>query len=509
MNALTLRTLTGFKWHTFATGGSALVSLVTVMILARLLAPQDFGQIAVAQAFIALADMLGRRALGPAIVQRLELTRRHLAAGFLLAFASAVLLAGAVWALAPCLVLLVGAPDTEPVLRALVPLVLLTGVGLVSEHRLRRQLRFRSLMAATVASKVIGSGIVAIGLALLEHGVWALVWGALAQQACFSLAVLAVAPPRGAGTGGREAAALVRTGAGFSALALTGYATRQSVRLLIAGTLDAASLGLYTRARSLSLVTSKFAPLLRQVLLPAMARRQRRLDRCRAVYLNGVEMLLLGALPASLMVAVSAEEIVGVVLGGQWTGAVPVLRILSLAAALQAVNAIHVPLVRGLGAVYRETWRRALCLALLLPAVWLGSGWGLAGVAAAVAAAGLVLHALLAHLALDLLGIAPGPLLRRYVPALWTGLWATAVLWPVAEALRGAEWHPAPALAAQLVAWGVAAAAATYLAPRFARPVFPHWGLVQLPFDRMGPAGRWVRHALRHLARRWPAPQAA
>ena len=509
MRALTRRTLSGFKWQILATGASALVSLLTVMILARLLTPQDFGQLAVAQAFIALADTLGRRGLGPAIVQRFDLTRRHVATGLTLALASAVLLAGAIWALAPWLVLLVGAPDTAPVVRALAPLILLTGAGLVSDHRLRRQLRFRELMAATVVSRVVGGGIVAVGLALMDHGVWALVWGALAHQATYSLAVLAFAPPQGLAAGRREAADLVRTGAGFSALALTNVATSQSLRLLIAGTLGAASLGLYTRARSLSLVATRFGPLLKKVLLPAMARRQQRIDRLAEVYLNGAEILALGALPLSLMIAASAPEIVRIVLGQQWAGAVPVLRILSLIAALHAVNALQVPLIRALGAVYRETWRRALYLVLLLGAVWLGSRWGLAGIAAAVAAARLVLHVLLTHLTLGLLGIGPRTLLRRFVPALWTAFWASAALWAATAAARGAEWDPVAALALQLGAGGAATAAATYFAPPFARPFFPHWGLVQLPFDSMGPTGRRVRHALQHLARRWPAVQPA
>ena len=212
MSALTLRTLSGFKWQTLAMGASSLVSLLTVMLLARLLTPQDFGQLAVAQAFISMADVLGQRGLGPAIVQRFALTRRHVATGFTLALASALALAAAIWVLAPWLALLVGAPDTEPVVRALAPMLLLTGAGLVSEHRLRRHLRFRELMIAAVASKILGSGIVAVGLALMDHGVWSLVFGALARQGAYSLAMLALAPPRGLGAGRREAADLVRTG---------------------------------------------------------------------------------------------------------------------------------------------------------------------------------------------------------------------------------------------------------------------------------------------------------
>ena len=505
MSGHTLRTLSGFKWQTIAATASALVSFVTVIVLARLLTPQDFGQLALAQAFITLADMFGQRGLGPAIVQRFELTRRHVATAFTLALASGALLAAATWALAPWLVGMVGAPDAEPVVRALAPLVLLTGIGLVSDHRLRRQLRFRSLMVATVLSRIVGSGIVAVGLALMDYGVWALVWGALTQRASYSLVVLVFAPPRGLGAGRREAADLMRTGAGFSALALTSIATNQSLRLLIAGTLGATSLGLYTRARSLSVVTTRFGPFLNRVLMPAMARRQRRIDRLEPVFLNGVEFLALAALPVSLLIALTAPEIVRIVLGRQWEDAVPVLSLLSLTAALQAIESIHTPVIRALGAVYRETWRRALFLALLLAAVWTASRWGLPAVAAAIGVAQFVLHALLVHLTLGLLGIGAGTLLRRYLPALWTGFWAAAALWFAAAAVRSTGWPAVPALAFEVAVWAAAAAAAAYLAPPFARPYFPHWGLMQLPFDAMGLPGRWARGTLRRLARRCPA----
>ena len=80
-------------------------------------------------------------------------------------------------------------------------------------------------------------------------------------------------------------------------------------------------------------MSARLGPVLGGVLLPAMARRQRRAARLRAVHRAGIEMLSLAALPASLAIAVCAPEIVAVVLGARWEGAVPVLRILALAGA--------------------------------------------------------------------------------------------------------------------------------------------------------------------------------
>ena len=387
--------------------------------------------------------------------------------------------------------------------------VVLSGAGLVSEHLLHRRLRFRVLMTATILSQAVGNGLVAIVLALMDRGVEALVWGVVARQAVFSAAVILLEPvqPR-LFAGRREIAALLRTGAGFSAIAVFTFLANRGRSLVIARTLGAAALGLYTRAHALAVVSARLGPVMAKVLLPSMARRQHRVERLRAVHRGGIELLSLAVLPASLMIAMTAPEIIAVVLGRQWEGAVPALRILALAGVLQGFIALHVPVIRSLGAVYRETWRRALFFVLLIAGTWLASRWGLAAVAAVAVAAGVVLQGLLAQLALDLLGTRWTSLLRCLVPALWTGLWSTAALWIAVAGARSTAMPPVVALALELAVWGAAAGAATWFAPNFARPAFPHWALTQLPFNDMGRAGPRLRALFAHLPRRWPAPQA-
>ncbi len=361
-------------------------------------------------------------------------------------------------------------------------------------------------MTAAILSQAIGNGLVAVVLALMDPGAWALVWGVVARQAVFSATVILLEPVRPRlFAGRREIADLLRTGAGFSAIAVFGFLANRGLTVVIARTLGAAALGLYTRARALAVVSARLGPVMAKVLLPSMARRQHRVERLSAVHLGGIEMLSLAVVPTSLMMAVAAPEIVAVVLGSRWEGAAPVFRILALTGVLQAFSVLHVPVIRALGAVYGETWRRAVFFVLLMAVAWLASRWGLAAVAAA-AGAWLVLEWLLAQLALDLLGTRWSRLLRGLVPALWTGLWSTAALWLAAAEARSAALARVAALALELAVWGAVAGAATYFAPHFARPVFPHWALAQLPLDDMRRPGPPPRAALPHLVRRWPAP---
>ena len=487
---LTPRTLSGLKWSFLTAGGQAFLSLVVVMILSRLLAPQDFGRLAIALVFLALAETVGRRSIGPALVQRDDLTDRHVATGFTLSLALGVLLAAALVWFAPHAGRLLADPQVAPILETLSLAAILSGLGVVSEHLLRRNLHFRKLMTAAIVSQVIGNGLVATVLALVEFGVWALVWGTLAREAVFTLVVIAYQPPPvRLGIDRREAAELLGTGAGFSAIGLVNVASGHGVHVVIARTLGAASLGLFTRARRLAVVPGRVGPVLGDVLLAAMARRQHRTDRLEAVYLHGLEMVSLAALPASLMTAVSAPEIVAVVLGPQWDDAVPILRMLALTGALQACNALDTSVIRAVGAIYRETGRRAVFTLLLIAGTWLASRWGLAGLAAAVTGARVVLSLLLTQLTLSILGVSWRRLLERYLPALWVCVWATPALWLTARLVRDASLPALGALCLECAAGATAAAAATGLAPPCARPAFPRWALAQMAFGDLGRPG--------------------
>ena len=502
---LTSRTLAGLGWAFIGAGTQTLLSLGIVMALARLLTPEDFGRMAMALIFLGLAETAGRRSIGPAIMQRLELTEGQVATGQTLALGIGVVLTGTLLAAAPRVGAIAGDAGVVPVLEVLAGAAMLGALGVTSEHLLRRELRFREVMAASILSQAVGNGVVAIALALLDQGVWALVWGLLVRHGVFALAVVAFRPtPPRLRLRRREAVELLRTGGGFSAIALINVVARHGVNLIVARALGATALGLYTRAAPLAQAPAIPGPALRSVLMPAMASRQDRRQRIEAVHLNGFEIYCLAALPACLMVAIAAPEIVDFVLGGQWGGAVPVVRILAFVGACQACDALHLSVVRALGAVWRESWRRGVYLVLLAAGAWFGSRWGIAGVAVGVAAARMVLHLLVAQLALSLLGTGWKRYGRRLVPALWATLWAAPALWLAAGLARDASLDTGAALAVELIAWGAAGCAAVYLAPTFARPAFPHWVLAQVRFDGLGRAGGVLRAVLRHLARRWP-----
>ena len=92
--SLSARTLSGLGWSYLATSIKALLSLLVLIILARLLTPVDYGLLGIAWIFIMLGARFGQAFIGPAIVQRSELTDRHIQVGFTLSVMIGIALAG-------------------------------------------------------------------------------------------------------------------------------------------------------------------------------------------------------------------------------------------------------------------------------------------------------------------------------------------------------------------------------------------------------------------------------
>ena len=500
---LTGRALAAFEWAGLAACVQALLSLAIVAALSRLLTPAEFGLTAIAMVFVLTAQWLGPRNIGSAIVRHPGLTDRHVAAGLVLSSAVGVLLATGVWALAPAAARLVGEPAAGPVLQTLSLAIAVSGFGTAPEALLRRQLRFRALLAVEVGAQALGYGAVAVALAAQGFGVQALVWGIVMRHGVHAAAAFAAAPrlPR-PGLAARPSGELLRAGAGFSSIAFFSLAARQGANLVVGSWLGAAALGHYTRTMALASLAGYPGRVLGGVLFPAMAQRQDRVDRLVPVWLHGVEMLSLLALPFGLMLAVSAPEIVAVVLGAQWDAAIPAVRILAVGAAAGLCGLVNMPVARAMGALGRLAWRQAAFAGLLLAAVAAGSRWGLEGVAAAASAALTVHWLMTTQLALALLGPGWRALPRQYLPALWAGAWAAPALVLTAMLAREAGLPAAAALVAEATACATAAGAAAWFAPWPARARFPGWALAQLPLASFGRPGRWLRWALTCLARR-------
>lgn len=495
------RTLRGIGWSGLTTVGKALLTLLVLAVLSRLLTPAEFGLLGIAWILVDLARRVGQTGIGHALIQRAELTERHIDVGFTLSVALGAAVAAAIWLLAPHFARMFGEPIVSELLRALSLAFVIGGVGVVPEHLLRRNLRFRPLAVVDLLSYLVGYGLIAVVLAFRGFGVWALVWGEVARMAIRTAAVTLYSPPRPRlRVSVREARDLISPGAGLSLTQGFDFIVRTGAHFVVGRWLGAMSLGFYTRAdRLASLPFEYLNGILFEVLFPAMAERRERVDRLRLVHLHGLEILSLAMLPVGGLMLVSAPEIVAVVLGGRWGETVSVLGILALAVPFQTCGILNTATIRASGAAYREAWRQAAHAFLIVLGAWLGSRWGLNGVAVAIVGAQIIAFVLTTWLAATLLGLRPRRLLRSCLPALWATAWATLALWLTAAQLRAWKLPAGPILLLETLVWAAALVAAMYCAPHFARLRSIPWALAHAPFEALGAPGRCLHSGLLRL----------
>ena len=501
--SLSARTLSGLGWSYLATFCKALLSLLVLVVLARLLAPVDFGLQGIAWIFIALGARFGQAVVGPAVVQRSELTDRHIQVGFTLSMLIGIAIMGIIWLLASPIGEFFNEPRASRILQVLSVIFVINGVGVIPVHLLRRNLHFKQLMVADILAYSIGYGLTAVVLAFQGFGVWSLVWGEIMRVVIYTTTVVLYSPqdlrPRWALP---EAVDLLSRGAGFSLARFFEFIARQGGYFVIGRWLGATSLGYYTRADRLILLPRNYVSnSLFQVLFPAMAQRQQGTDRLATIYLHGVEVLSLVALPVGAMLFVSAPEIVSVILGGQWDPVIAVLQILALAVLFQMCDILNVAAIGAMGAVYSQAWRQGIHAILVVGGAWFASRWGLVGVAFAIVIAQVAAYLLMSQLTVSLLKMRWQQLLRCFLPALWVVAWAAVALWLTAGQVRAMALPVGLSLLIEVLVWSATIIAAMYYAPSFARPLSVPWAMTNIPFEVLGTPGHYLIKGLKWLSR--------
>jgi PST family polysaccharide transporter len=410
------------------------MQILVLMLLARLLAPDDFGLIAAALVVIRLMTSLSEFGIGAAIIQKETLTPQLVSTAFTFLVIGGGIASSMVWFAAPALAGFFRMADLEPVLKVLAPIILISNVGEIASNLLRRRLAFRRVAENVVISYALGYGVVGVGLAAAGFGSWALV-GAFAVQMIIRTGLFLFIEPHAKSLWINQIALmqLLRFGFGLVFFRLANVASLQMDNLVVGRWLGVEALGLYDRAYQFSVMPASFlAQGVLMVIFPVMSQIQREKARMAESFRRGVALAILVTLPISGVIAILAPEIVAILLGSQWQAAAWPLAILSLGLALRIGSRVTTSVATAMAAVYTMAWRQTLYAISVLIGALVGAHWGLGGVAAGMLLAQLVHYLLMIHLAHTLTAVAPKRILLAHGP----GLITTALLAPMVWLLR-------------------------------------------------------------------------
>lgn len=463
--SLTRRTLAGLQWSTLETGLSAVMQMVMAGVLARLLTPAAFGLIALGNLTLRFVNYFAKGGITQAVIQKPDLSEIDIRASFALSAGLGTAFSLVVLAGAPLAATVFDAPGVVPVVRLLALSLLLHGLGATATALLRRDLRFKTLAVRNISSYVVGYVGVGLTLAVLGAGVYALVAAILTQTAVGAILSFLAAPHP------------VRPVASLdSYLAILGFGGRVSIigfLEFLSTNADTAAvgrfagpdpLGLYNRANLIGeLPVYYLSNALSRVLFPAFSSVQHDLNRLGSAYLSAVSLMAALIVPTTAGMAVASREIVLVVLGSQWEGAIPVLPWLAAASAVSLVGHFAAVTLEAQGALNAKIVISATHVLILVGLLVLASGGSLAAYGAALAAGAVYAHIGRVLVVSRTLRLPVGELARPYLPALGSG-------GLVAGAIAGVRWlllAAAPHLPVVLVLGAEVATGAAILALLF------------------------------------------
>jgi O-antigen/teichoic acid export membrane protein len=386
------RVTRGVIWATAGAWSREAAGLAVFLILARLLGPEAYGLVAMATVVIAVAQLLVDDVIQEPLIQRQDLEPGHLDAAFwsLLGLAAALMLAA--MAAAGPVAALFDEPEVATLIRWLSALPVLNALSAVPIALLRREMRYGALAARSLVA-VIGGGAVGIAMALAGQGAFSLV-GYLLAQSTFGVLVLCLASdwrPQRRHTR-RHFRDLWAPSACMIGVRLVLLLQQQSPRALIGYFLGPVALGLY--GVSWRIVEILYLLLIRpvsDVALPTFARLQDDMHRLRQVLHAARRLSAVIAMPTFVGLALVAPELLPMVLGGDWDGAVPVVQLLAIAGVAMSISSTSGMVPQALGRWDVTLITRAVAAALIVAAILSVREAGLVAIAAGVAAGTLLM----------------------------------------------------------------------------------------------------------------------
>jgi len=369
-------------WQAVQMGGVKAISLLRILVLARLLTPVDFGLVAIGTTAMGFLLNVTNFGMIPALVQGEEMDEAQYDAAWTIGIVRSLLIAAVMIAAAPLIASIFAEPRAVTFIRILALHPVLEALSSIKLARLNRNLLFRPLSFLHLADGFV-DGVVSIAVAMV-FGIWGLVAGMLAGVATTAIGSYILAPHRPRLFLEREAIRpLIRFGRWIFITSLIVMVGSYVLRIVISRQLGAAELGLYYLATQLAFLPAEVAgQVVGNVAFPLYARLQNDIAQAtrvfRAIYTSLAALLF----PICALIIVLAPSLTREILGPNWAGTEPVIQILALATMIGIFGEAVAPVLKGYGQPYRITLIELIQSGMIISLVWvLTKRFGLVGAA--------------------------------------------------------------------------------------------------------------------------------
>jgi len=362
------------------------MNMLSTSIMARLIAPESFGLVAMVTAFTGFVLIFKDLGFTSAVIQRNVISQKQISTLFWLNLGISLVISLFIVATGPLLVSFYHEPRLLNITLALAGTVFLTGSVLQHGALMKRQMRFKRLSAihllATAVSIVTG-----IVMAWLKFDYWALIGISAAYSISYTILLWLLCDWRpGFYFQFERVKSIMRFGAGVTGFDIVNYFSRNADNILIGRYFGSAILGLYSKSyQLLMLPITQLRDPLNAVALPALSSLKSQHARYREFYARYNFILAFFSMPLVVFLVVFSREVVLIILGEQWLEASRIFQLLAITSLIQPVAGTKGVVMITMGHTKRYFVWGIVNAVTTIGAFLIGMNWGVDGMVVAYA----------------------------------------------------------------------------------------------------------------------------
>ena len=344
------KVLSNFMWRFMEHCGAHGVSFVVSIVLARILAPEDYGSIALVTVFTSLLQVFINSGFGIALIQKKDADDLDFSTVFFFNVAMCLILYGLLFLTAPLIAAFYEMPELTSIIRVLGLTLIISGVKGVQQSYVSKNLLFKRFFFATLGG-TIGAALVGIYMAYKGFGVWALVAQSLFNNAVDTLILWFAVKwrPKWMFSWGRLKR-LFSYGWKILASALLDTGYRDLHQLIIGKMYTAGDLAYYNKGSMFpKMVVVNINSSIDSVLLPTMAAEQTDRTRMKAMTRRAITISSYIMMPMMMGIAVCAVPLTRLLLTEKWLPSVVFLRIFCFSYAFHPIHTANLNAIKAMG----------------------------------------------------------------------------------------------------------------------------------------------------------------
>ncbi|MDY0385790.1 MAG: lipopolysaccharide biosynthesis protein [Methanolobus sp.] len=375
--SLAQKTTVGVLWKFAEQLSKRGIGIVITLLLARFLAPDDYGLVAMMAVFLAIADSIMDLGFNQALIRKKDATDSDFSTAFYTNLALGGLSYLLLFMSAPFIAMFYEEPRLITLVRVVGVVILINSFQIVQSTILSRNLNFKAQLKVAVPATII-SGLFAVIIAYSGFGVWALIAQMIISSLVSTFLLWSMDIWRPTFVFNKES--LVEMFGFGSKLFLSGILNtffKNIYVIVIAKIFTATIAGHYFFASKVrDLILNQLVNSIQTVTYPALATLQEDDIRLKAGYRKIIQVTTFGLFPVMAIIAALAESFFTVFLNEQWLPAVPYLQLMCISAVMQPLHTINLNILKVKGRsdlfLYLEIIKKLILMAILLVSIQFG-----------------------------------------------------------------------------------------------------------------------------------------